>query len=120
MKIKQLVVNHFKKLFSAEANGAPEFLTRTSDFLSLTLTLAQELELPFTNSDIQLALKNMHPFKAPGPDGFNAFSFQRYWHIVERDVCIVVLQALRGSPIPRGLNDNFTLIPKVPHPERVS
>jgi len=63
----------------------------------------------------------MHPSKAPGPDGFQAYFFQTYWHIVEADVCKVVLQVLRGGPLPSGLNDTFlTLVPKVAHPERVS
>jgi len=40
---------------------------------------------------------------------------------MEEEVCNVVLQVLRGNPLPRGLNDTFiTLIPKVPNPQWVS
>jgi len=59
-------------------------------------------------------------FQAPGPDGFQAFFFQRYWSIVEGEVCGTVLQILRGQLSPADLNTTFiTLIPKVPNPERV-
>jgi len=68
-----------------------------------------------------LALKTMHPFKAPRPNGFQAFFFQRFWHIVKEKVCNMVLHVLRGNPLPQGLNETFlVLIPKVPHVELVT
>jgi len=52
------------------------------------------------------------------PDGFQAFFFQKYGHIVEEEVYKVVLKALRGQPLPLGLNKTYiTLIPKVPNPD---
>jgi len=63
----------------------------------------------------------MHPTKAPGPDGFQAYFFQHYWHIVEEDVCRVSLQVLSGEPLPSGVNGTFiTLIPKIANLERVT
>ena len=68
-----------------------------------------------------LALRDRKPFKASGPDGFHAFFFQRCWLVIGEDVCNVVIQVLRGGPMPLGLNDTFiTLIPKVPNVERVT
>jgi len=120
-EVKRLVVDHFKTLFSEEATGPSTFKLNTSDFPTLPTTLVQDLEKSFTTLEIQHALKEMHPLKAPGPDGFHAYFFQKYWHIVEEKVCKVVLQVLRGNHMPQGLNDTFlTLIPKVPNPERVS
>ena len=60
------------------------------------------------------ALKAMDLFKTPGPDGYQAFFFQEYWHIVKEEVCNIVLNVLRGQSIPEGMNATFlTLIPKV-------
>jgi len=120
-KIKQLLVAHFRTLFCDDTSGQPVLRTHTVAFLNLAQPFIQTLEEPFTKNDILFALKGMQQFKAPGPDGFHAFFFQRYWHIVEEDVCQVVLQVLSGHPMPCGLNDTFiTLIPKVPNPNQVT
>ena len=95
-RIKQLLVTHFRTSFSEDATMTTAFRTRTTEFPRLTQSLVQALDEPFTKKDILLTLKGMQPFKAPGPDGFHAFFFQRYWHIVEDDVCQVVLQVLRS------------------------
>jgi len=79
------------------------------------------LDTPFISADVTAAIKGMHPSKAPGPDGFHAGFFQRYWHIVGKEVTETVLQVLEGNPMPFGLNDTFiTLIPKVPSPQNAT
>jgi len=112
-QIKQIIVDHFRMLFSEDATAATAFKTQTADFPRLSLPLMQVLQQPFIGDDIVLALKGMAPYKAPGPDGFHTFFFQRYWHLVREDIYGVVLQVLRGQSMPSGLNDTFiTLIPK--------
>ena len=46
------------------------------------------------------ALKSMAPLKAPGPDDFHAFFFQKYWELVGNKVYDFVLGVLRGGEIP--------------------
>lgn len=41
------------------------------------------LDKAFTVEEIRQALFQMHPCKAPGPDGLNAGFFQKYWHITD-------------------------------------
>jgi len=118
--IKGLVLDHFKTLFTEDGYGVPEGQTRTIEFPRLPPDLLRDLAMSFTKEDILFALKGMHPFRAPGLDGFQAFFFQRYWRLVKGEVCHTVLQVLRGLMFPSALNDTFiTLIPKVPIPERV-
>ena len=119
--IQQLVVSHFRKLFSDDTQQAIATRMPAATFPQLNNSLIQALEGPFSRQDIVTALKDMQPLKAPGPDGFHAFFFQRYWPVVHEDVCNAVLHVLHGNPMPCGINDTFvTLIPKVPNPEKVT
>jgi hypothetical protein len=62
----------------------------------------------------------MAPSKAPGVDGFTASFFQRHWSLIKDDVVMAVLDFLNGGTLPVGLNDtSITLIPKVPHPQKI-
>ena len=120
-KIKELVVDYYQHLFSEECATNQAGQPRAAEFPSLSPTFLRELEKPFTREDVQLALQGMHPYKAPGPDGFQAVFFQRYWHIVEGEVCSTVLRVLQGSELPEGMNNTYiTLIPKVPNLEKVT
>jgi len=119
--IQQLIVSHFRKLFSEDTQQTAATRIPAATFPQLNHSLMQALEGPFTRQDIFTALKDMQPLKAPGPDGFYAFFFQRYWPVVHDDVCKVVLHVLHGNPMPCGINDTFvTLIPKIPNPEKVT
>jgi hypothetical protein len=52
---------------------------------------------------------------APGPDGFGAFFFQRYWEIIKFDVENAVIQFFVSSWILPNYNANtLILIPKIP------
>jgi len=63
----------------------------------------------------------MGPLKAPRPDDFQPFFFQRYWNLVGTQVWETVLDVLRGREILTGLNETFIeLIPKTAHPEMVT
>ncbi|KAA3479284.1 reverse transcriptase [Gossypium australe] len=67
--------------------------------------------------EIQKALKGMGPTKAPGYDGFPALFFQKYWHIVGKDVeefCLGVLN--EGKDLDSVNRIDIVLIPKTPNP----
>ena len=76
--VKRLVVEHSRDLVSVEDTGLSLSSSSTSSFPILPAHFLQELEKLFSSFDIQLALKAMQPFKAPGLDGFHALFFQRY------------------------------------------
>jgi len=59
----------------------------------------------------------MHPLKAPGPDGLPALFFQKYWHIVGREVQDLALSILNTGEQPHDINKTFlVLIPKGKNP----
>lgn len=71
-------MNFFSNLFSASNIANVEDVC---SHLHRTLNSAQValLSLPFTNEDIEKALNQMGPLKAPGSDGIPAIFFQKHW-----------------------------------------
>jgi carbamoylphosphate synthase small subunit len=45
-----------------------------------------KLVLPITKEELKDALFQMHPDKAPGPDGFNPAFYQHFWELCGTDV----------------------------------
>ncbi|KAA3471387.1 reverse transcriptase [Gossypium australe] len=75
---------------------------------------------PFRAEDIQTALKEMGPTKAPGADDFLALFFQRYWHIAGNEVtnyCLGVLNDKR--PMEDFNKTNIVLISKISKPTKM-
>jgi len=59
--------------------------------------LNEDLTKEFTADEVRAALRQMHPTKAPGPDGMSAVFFQKYWDIIASDVTNMVLNALNSN-----------------------
>jgi hypothetical protein len=60
----------------------------------------------------------MHPFKAPGSDGFQGIFFKQYWHIVGDDMVHLISTAFQTGSFPSSLSETLiALIPKVDCPE---
>lgn len=72
----------------------------------------------FEQEEVVMALKQMHPRKAPGPDGMAALFFLNYWDIIGPAVSGAMIEALNTGTIPNQLNHTFiTLIPKKKRPD---
>lgn len=78
----------------------------------------QILLAPFTPVDVKDALFSMHPDKALGPVGMNPAFYQKFWHIVGRDISYACLQFIANKELPMALNKTLiVLIPKKAHPK---
>lgn len=65
-----------------------------------------------TKEEIKTVVFNSNGDKAPGPDGFNANFFKRFWPIGD-DVTSVVLEFFQNEKLLREINHKFlTLVPK--------
>lgn len=75
----------------------------------------------FTEEEVWRAFKDMGPVKAPGIDRFPALFYQRFWHIVGKDVSSFYLDVLNSFKNFDQLNrTNIVLIPKIPNPTSVT
>ena len=79
------------------------------------------LSREYNPEEIKAALFQMGPTKAPGPDGMNAFFYQKLWHIVGDDVINAVLDFLNnGIMVPNFYYTHIVLIPKIKSPEKIT
>ena len=68
-----------------------------------------------------MALFQMGPLKAPGPNEFLTGFYQSNWSTVGDDVCQGILDTLNSGILPSCLNSkNIVLIPKVKNPNCVT
>ena len=75
----------------------------------------------FTAEEVELALFQMGPTKAPGLDDMNALFYQKFWHVVGETITMAVLDFLNSSNMVPDINHtNIVLIPKVKNPEKMS
>lgn len=75
---------------------------------------------PYTSKEVGVAITEMTPLKAPGPNGMPPLLYQTYWTDVGMDITQAVLSSLNLGSILRSLNHTFiALISKIQNPERV-
>ena len=75
----------------------------------------------FQEWEVETALKQMIPMKAPGPEGLPPLFYQHVWPTVDGDVTSSILSWPNTSTLPSLVNHTFiTLIPKVDSPELVT
>ena len=73
-----------------------------------------ELEIPFTNNEIDEVVSHMPSDKSPGPDGFNAAFLKTCWDIVAVDFYRLIHDFYHGNVNIQSINYSFiTLIPKI-------
>ena len=119
-QVSEIVIRFYESLFSS-SNPSDMHKVMEAVEPKVTADMNQELTKVFTREEVDLALKNMEPLTAPGPDGMPPIFFQSFWSVVGDDVTFAVLDCLNNCRIPPDLNHTFvTLIPKVKSPEFIS
>jgi hypothetical protein len=81
----------------------------------------QNLIAPVSIEEVQLALNQMAPLKAHGPDGFPAFFFQQNWDVLHQEVCDAVKFFFDTGNLDSHVNSTMiALIPKIKNPKSVT
>jgi hypothetical protein len=76
-QLEELANNFYQDLFSAQAGLETELVCQHVP-RKVTDPMCEILEQAFLPEDVEKALFQMGPSKAPGPDGFTAGFFQRH------------------------------------------
>lgn len=80
----------------------------------VTPTMNSMLLQAFTEEEVRDALFQTHLTKAPGPDGMNALFYQKFWHIVGKDITDTILDFLHNGRLLKSVNyTHIALIPKI-------
>ncbi|KAK5770921.1 hypothetical protein PVK06_047081 [Gossypium arboreum] len=115
-ELLELATNYFNSLFLSKGVGDPSSIL---DWVEpcISQQMNENLEKVFTYEEVCSTLKDMSPLKASEEDGLGAIFYQRFWHIVGRDVadfCIEMLQGRHDMAVINGTR--IVLIPKVSSP----
>nr|CAD1838374.1 unnamed protein product [Ananas comosus var. bracteatus] len=66
-----------------------------------------------SRNEVKRAVFDSAPEKAPGPDGFPALFYQRFWSLIKNDIMMVFTNFYNGSDNLEGVNSSWLcLIPK--------
>ena len=110
-RIAQLFIDYYSELFTtSNLTQLEEVLANISQVVSDSMNA--DLLKPFVKQQVDVALNQMAPLKALGPDGMPPIFYQHYWDSIGDDVSCAVLSCLNSGSIPASLNHtHITLIP---------
>ncbi|KAL0357534.1 UNVERIFIED_CONTAM: putative mitochondrial protein [Sesamum calycinum] len=120
--IRNCIISHFQKVYASSRPNRDDIARGTTCLRRVVdASMAEDLVRPYTAEEVSKALFQMAPLKSPGPDGMPPIFFHKFWHIVNRDVIVCVLNLLNSFVMPPGMNStHLVLIPKCKHPEALS
>ncbi|KAK6146582.1 hypothetical protein DH2020_020451 [Rehmannia glutinosa] len=113
--IERIIRDYFENIFASSYPSNSDLqpvLKRIRP--RVTASMNTQMTQPYSANEVRKALKEMHPFKSPGPDGMSPVFYQKFWHIVGNDVTNTVLNFLNNLDISHISNfTHIVLIPKL-------
>ena len=119
-EISKILIDYYQNLFTS---ASPSNMEEVLMAVPIVITDEQNamLSAEFAKNEVEKAIQQMAPLKAPGPDGLPPLFYQKFWPSIGEDVSKAVLNCLNSGSIPSSINRTFiTLIPKVKSPSVVS
>lgn len=111
---------YFMRLFLTDGNRHIDSVVRVLDFI-VSAEMNNNLMRHFTKEKILYVMKQMHSFKASGPDGTTPIFFQKFWSLIQNDVLNSALGIFNCGNDPTPLNHtHIVLIPKIKNLETPS
>ncbi|KAA3485773.1 reverse transcriptase [Gossypium australe] len=86
--LQEAAKDYFVSLFSSRRTVDPKKVLEGIE-QCVSQETNEALQSPFKEEEVRSALKGMGSVKAPGPDGFPALFFQKYWHIVGKESAFI-------------------------------
>lgn len=121
VELEKLALEYYQRLYSLEDVGEIRGSLPKEGFARLTSAEPNALKKQFTSEEIEVAVKSMGSFKAPGPDGYQPVFYQKCWETVGSSVKRFVLEFFITGVLPPSTNDALVmLLAKVTKPERIT
>ena len=88
-QIKNIAVDYYQSLFSS---SSPSELDKILEKVqpSVTEPMNTTLLRDFSREEVEVAMKQMEPITAPGPDDMPPIFYQSFWSTVGDDVCSAI------------------------------
>lgn len=98
----EIIRGYYVQIFTKDPDGDD---TSALDALECKVTaeMNEALTKTYKIEEVLKAIKQMHPAKAPGPDGMTPLFFQKFWSICKSDVLGEVLGILNHGRSPRSI-----------------
>jgi hypothetical protein len=120
-QLKSYITNYYKGLF-----GEPEECdlsmdeNRIDDIPQVSAEENALLTAPYSEEEVKKAIFQMEHNKAPGPDGFPAEFYQKFWDIIKTDLMELFGELHSGQLELFRINfGEIILLPKVNEAERI-
>ena len=94
-----ILVEYFQELFTSSCPSVSEELLEAIH-PKVTNRMNEILLQDFRVAEVEKALRQMHPLKAPGPNGMPPLFFQHYWPTVNSVVIQTVMDFLNHGVAP--------------------
>jgi len=99
-------IGYFQGLFtSTRSVGMEECLSAVQT--RVTPAMNQLFLCPYSSEEVDVALSQMQPSKAPGPDGYGVCFYQKHWSIVGPQVRLAVLNFLNLGVFDSVINYTY-------------
>ena len=107
-EVRKGIVNAFQNLLSEESGWRADI--EGLHLNQLNSREAEDLEMPFSEEEIHLALMEMKGDKALGPDGFTAAFWQACWDFVKEEVVDLFKEFYEHVSFAKCLNTTFLVL----------
>lgn len=77
---------NFRNLFTTSGAQLDQSIIRDVEHIVSDEINSQLLE-EYTDVEIEVVVKQMHPMKAPDPDGMAPVFYQKYWKTISKNIC---------------------------------
>ena len=118
--ITTTIIAYFEKIYTT---SSPTGINEVTNAIPRRVTneMNSKLTKTFTSEEVLKALQQLHPTKAPGPDGTSAIFFHNYWDIAGPNIINMVLNVLNSNLSMTDINKtNISLIPKTNQPTKMT
>ncbi|XP_022150918.1 uncharacterized protein LOC111018954 [Momordica charantia] len=105
-KVVGMIESYFTELFSS-SRPSVSIIEQVTGCIEARVSSGHNCDLlkPFCEEEMIMALHQIHPHKALGPDRFSSAFYKNFWHIVGQDVSCCCLNILNNSMDMKTLSE---------------